>query len=500
MAFFIFGGVSMSLINVQNLSFSYEGNPDLIFDNVSLKLDTKWKLGFIGRNGRGKTTFLKLLKREYTYQGNISSSVNFDYFPFEVLDKSLNIIGIFQNISSEIVKWQIQRELSLLSVSSEILYMPFNNLSSGEQTKILLAALFLKPNNFLLIDEPTNHLDLEARKVVTEYLQGKSGFILVSHDRHILDNCVDHILSINKTNIELQKGNFSSWWHNKNLRDQYEKEENEKLQDTISKLTESSKRTLNWSDKVEKTKFGNGPVDRGYIGHKAAKMMKRSKTIEQRREKAIEEKQKLLKNIEKSEALAIKPQSHHKNLLAEASSLSISYGHRVIFRDLNFFIYQGQRVALQGKNGSGKSSILKVLLGENIQYDGTFKIASNLKISYVPQDTSFLKGDLKDFAYERGIDETLFKTILRKFGFSREQFKKEISIFSEGQKKKILIAGSLCEKAHLYVWDEPLNFIDVISRIQIEELLLKYKPTMIFVEHDISFVENVATDFIKLMD
>ena len=488
----------MSLINVQNLSFSYEGNPDLIFDNISLKLDTKWKLGFIGRNGRGKTTFLKLLTGDYAYQGKISSSVNFDYFPFEILDKSLNIIDLIQNISPEIEEWQIQKELSLLNVSSEILYLPFFNLSSGEQTKILLAGLFLKPNNFLLIDEPTNHLDLEARKVITKYFQGKSGFILVSHDRHILDNCIDHVLSINKMNIELQKGNFSSWWYNKNLQDQYEKEENEKLQDTISKLTESSKRTSNWSDKAEKTKFGNGPVDRGYIGHKAAKMMKHSKTIEQRREKAIEEKQKLLKNIEKSETLAIRPQSHHKNLLVEASSLSISYDDRTIFKDLNFCIYQDQRVALEGKNGSGKSSILKVLSGENIQYDGILKMANNLKISYVPQDTSFLKGDLKDFVLERGIDETLFKTILRKLGFSREQFEKEISIFSEGQKKKILIAASLCEKAHLYIWDEPLNFIDVISRIQIEELLLKYKPGMIFVEHDISFVENVATSVIKL--
>lgn len=488
----------MSLINVQNLTFSYEGNPDLIFDNVSLKLDTKWKLGFIGRNGRGKTTFLRLLKGEYKYQGTISCSVGFEYFPFEVLDKSLNTVDIIQNISPEIEEWQINKELSLLNVSSEILYMPFDNLSNGEQTKVLLAGLFLKPNNFLLMDEPTNHLDVEARRIVTKYLQSKSGFILVSHDRHILDNCVDHVLSINNTNIELQKGNFSSWWHNKELQDQYEKQENEKLQATIGKLTESSKRTADWSDKVEKTKIGNGPVDRGYIGHKSAKMMKRSKAIEQRREKAIEDKQKLLKNIEKSEALAIKPLSHHKSLLVEASSLSISYGDRTIFKDLDFSIYQGERVCIEGKNGSGKSSILKLILGENIQYNGTLNIASNLKISYVSQDTSSLNGGLKDYVYEKGIDETLFKTILRKFGFSREQFEKDISIFSEGQKKKILIAGSLCEKAHLYIWDEPFNFIDVVSRIQIEELLLKYNPTIVFVEHDISFVENVATKVVKL--
>jgi lincosamide and streptogramin A transport system ATP-binding/permease protein len=125
--------------------------------------------------------------------------------------------------------WEIVKELSLLDMDCDTLYRQFYTLSRGEQTKALLAAMFLKENSFLLIDEPTNHLDAEARQKLSDYLKKKKGFILISHDRSFLDNCIDHILSINKTNIEIQKGNFSSWWRNKELQDGFELAENEKL-------------------------------------------------------------------------------------------------------------------------------------------------------------------------------------------------------------------------------------------------------------------------------
>lgn len=159
-------------------------------------------------------------------------------------------------------------------------------LSKGEQTKALLAALFLKENSFLLIDEPTNHLDTLGRKTLSDYLKRKHGFILVSHDRVFLDNCIDHILVINKTNIEVQRGNFSSWWRNKEMQDSFERAENEKHKKEISRLTAAAQKTSGWSDRVEKSKNGStnsgSKLDKGYVGHKAAKMMKRSKAIENR--------------------------------------------------------------------------------------------------------------------------------------------------------------------------------------------------------------------------
>ncbi len=337
---------------------------------------------------------------------------------------------------------------------------------------------------------------------MSEYLKQKTGFILVSHDRTFLDSCIDHILSINKTNIEIQKGNFSTWQTNKEYQDNFELAENEKLKKDINRLSESSKRTVNWSDSVESTKYstrnsGLRP-DRGYIGHKSAKMMKRAKSIANRRQKAIDEKSNLLKNLETSDTLSICPIEYKKNRLVEAIDLSISYEKRQVCEGISFTINRGERIALTGKNGCGKSSVLKLLMGDTISYKGTLNIGSNLKISYISQDTSFLKGTLTDFARESQIDESLFMTILRKMDFSRIQFEKEIQHFSEGQKKKVLLAKSLCEQAHLYIWDEPLNFIDILSRIQIEELILKCNPTLLFVEHDLSFTQTIATKHVIL--
>ncbi|CAH1223577.1 Nucleotide-binding protein ExpZ [Paenibacillus plantiphilus] len=492
----------MSLINVTNLTFAYDGSYDNIFDNVSFQLNTNWRLGFTGRNGRGKTTFLNLLLGKYDYSGNISASVSFEYFPFHVEHKESNTLDVIEEICPDYEHWQILRELSLLKVSEDVLYRPFESISNGEQTKVLLAALFLKENSFLLIDEPTNHLDIHARKLVSDYLKTKNGYILVSHDRAFLDNCVDHILSINKTDIEIQKGNFSDWWDNKNRQDHFELAENEKLRKDIKRLSDSSKRTGNWSHEVEKTKNGTrnsgSKVDKGYIGHKAAKMMKRSKSIEQRQQSAIEESTKLLKNIESSESLKISQLAYNKKQLVELANVSIHYNEQTVCSSVTFTIEQGERVTLAGPNGSGKSSILKLILDEDIHFTGTFRKGSQLKISYVSQDTSQLQGNLSDYAINNRIDESLFKAILRKLDFSRIQFEKDMSSFSGGQKKKVLIAKSLCESAHLYIWDEPLNFIDVISRLQIEELLLEHAPTILFVEHDSEFCKNIATKIVEL--
>jgi lincosamide and streptogramin A transport system ATP-binding/permease protein len=492
----------MSLINVVNLSFAYEGSYDNIFENVSFQIDTDWRLGFTGRNGRGKTTFLNLLLGKYEYSGTIASSVDFEYFPYEVSDPELYTIDIIKEVSPNSQDWEIMREMSYLDVSDDVLYRQFFTLSKGEQTKALLAALFLKQNSFLLIDEPTNHLDSGARMILSNYLKKKNGFILVSHDRVFLDNCIDHILAINKTNIEVQKGNFSSWWTNKEMQDQYELAENEKRKKDINRLTSAAQRTSSWSDQVEKSKIGRtnsgSKIDRGFVGHKAAKMMKRSKNLETRQQTLIEEKSKLLKNIESKDTLKIIPLKHHSSRLMELTDISISYGDTPVCSNISFTIEQGDRIALQGKNGSGKSSILKLICGEEIPHTGTITAPASLKISYVSQDTSDINGNLSDYAERYSIDESLFKALLRKLDFSREQFEKNIEDFSGGQKKKVLIARSLCEQAHLYLWDEPLNFIDVISRMQIEELLLEFEPTILFVEHDSAFCSNVATKTVQL--
>ena len=488
----------MSMIKVENLTFAYPGSYHNVFENCTFHIDTSWKLGFVGRNGRGKTTLLKLLMGEYEYSGKIISSVEFDYFPYPVSNKGRATFEILSGICPAAEEWEFLRELSYLDVSPDALYRPFMTLSNGEQSKALLAALFLNEGHFLLIDEPTNHLDADARELVSRYLRKKKSYILVSHDRYFLDGCVDHILSLNRATVDVQNGNFSAWLQNFEQQQSFEKARDEHLRKDVQRLKQASRRTADWSDRIEASKYGNGPVDRGSIGHRAAKMMKCSKTIEARQMKAIKEKSALLKNTETAEKLKIHPLVYYSETLASLSHAAPAYNGSPVCEPVSFEIRQGERTALTGRNGSGKSSILKLLDGQDIPHTGTVSVGSGLVISYVPQDTSFLKGTLDRFAADSQIDGTLFKTILRKLGFERIQFEKDMEDYSAGQKKKVLIAKSLCEEAHLYIWDEPLNFIDIYSRMQIEQLLQEYASTMVFVEHDRAFRELAATQEIPL--
>jgi len=495
----------MSLIQVSNLTFAYDGSYENVFENVSFQIDTNWRLGFTGRNGRGKTTFLNLLLGKYEYQGSISASVSFSYFPYEVADQSQMAMDVVEQIYPEYEYWKIAKEMNGLQLDEEVLYRPYGTLSNGEQTKLQLAVLFSKDNNFLLIDEPTNHLDIRGRELVSRYLNGKKGFILVSHDRAFLDGCVDHILSINKASIEVCRGNFSTWWENKEKQDAFEQAENEKLKKEISRLEETAKEKAAWSDTAERRKLRKDPMEvdnvkgwRPLQGAKAKKTMARSKAIEQRQQAAIEEKSKLLKNIERSDELKIFQTPFHTKRLVQLQDVAISYDGNEVCSGVSFDIRQGDRVVIQGANGSGKSSIIKLICGEDIPYTGQLRIGSGLTISRVEQDTSGLRGSITEFARNAGIEESLFLAMLAKLDVPKVQMEKDMSGLSAGQKKKVLIAKSICEPAHLHIWDEPMNYIDVISRMQIEQLLLEFKPTILFVEHDKTFCGNIATKVVQL--
>ena len=342
----------MSLINISNLTFSYEGSYDDIFTDVSFQIDTDWKLGFCGRNGRGKTTFLNLLMGRYEYSGSITASVNFEYFPYEVENKSIKTLAVLEKVAPDAEFWQFQKELYKLAVDESVLDRPFSTLSNGEQTKALLAGLFLRENSFLLIDEPTNHLDMMARETVSRYLQSKNGFILVSHDRAFLDDCVDHILSINRANIEIQSGNFSSWYHNKQMQDGFELSENDRLRKDIKRLERAARQSSRWADKVESSKMGKGAAKARKKGHdtmgskeyqaeQSRRMQQRRKNLEHRQQLAIEEKSGLLKNIEAADNLKIHLLKYHSSGLIYIDDLSISYNSREIFRDLSFALEQG---------------------------------------------------------------------------------------------------------------------------------------------------------------
>ena len=510
----------MAQIQVSNLTFSYEGSADDVLENVSFNIDTNWKLGFIGRNGKGKTTLLRLLMGDYKYQGSIIASTYFDYFPYYVSGEDVEKTAseLIEKWKPGVEEWQVLIQMNQIQIDAECLYRPIKTLSHGERTRVMLAVLFAAENEFLLIDEPTNHLDQAARDIVKNYLASKKGFILVSHDRDLLDAVCDHVLVMNRSTIEVQTGNFSTWWENKEKSDAFAKAENEKHLKEIGKLKAAADRTGRWADKSEGSKIGYDPIketdrsisSRSYIGGKTKKMQARVKAYEKRVDREIEEKEGLLQDIENVVDLKVMPLEFHKNILVDAQKLSLSYKDSMpLFNNLTFQIKRGDRIVISGENGCGKSSIIKAILNannarefgglDNLEIvDGILTVTTGLVISYINQDTSFLRGTLEDFCQYRGLDKSLFLAILRQLDFNREQFGKNMEDFSEGQKKKVLIAASLITPAHLYIWDEPLNYIDVFSRMQIEKLILDACPAMLIVEHDARFQEKIATEIIKL--
>lgn len=508
----------MAQISVNNLTFGYEGSFDNVFENVSFSIDTNWKLGFIGRNGKGKTTFLNLLLKKYPYEGSISTNMKFDYFPYRITQEQMlqPAADFMEELKPGCESWRVICELEELSESAEILYRPFKTLSPGERTKTLLAILFSQENEFLLIDEPTNHLDREARECVKKYLASKKGFILVSHDRELLDACTDHCLVLNRSTIEVQNGNFSTWWENKQRKDHFAMAENEKHRKEIVKLNHAADRISRWADKNERSKIGFDPIKepdrcastRSVIGAKTKKMQSRVKQIERRIEREIEEKEGLLQDIESAIDLKLVKLTHHKKILVNARDYSLQYEgtQKPVFEGLTFSIEQGERVVLSGRNGSGKSTLIQMILEKSnlrkeplpVLEQGSCEVASGLVISYVTQETSGLKGSIEEYCKTYDLEKSLFCAILRQLDLEREQFLKNIENFSEGQKKKVLLATSLLTPAHLYIWDEPLNFIDVFSRMQLERLLAEYRPTMLLVEHDVRFCEQIGTKTVAL--
>lgn len=496
----------MSKIELSKVNFTYPGSSEPVLEDFSVTLDTTWKTGLIGRNGRGKTTLLTLLSgKNQPDSGKVVMPCPAAYFPPAVEDTDLTGEELFSALTLGCPEWKFRRELNLLGVGEDVLYRPFFTLSGGEQTKLLLGALFCQEEGFLLIDEPTNHLDGQGRETVARYLKGKSGFVLVSHDRDFLDGCVDHILALNPTGPELQAGNFSSWWENKQRRDQFELEQNQTLKKEIKKLNQSARQTREWADRAEGAKIGFDPRTteksigrRPAQGAKAKKRMARAKDTLEKTQRKIRQKEALLQDLETAAPLKLTPLPWRGGRLMLLHQVQLFYGKEPVCRPLDLELCPGDRVAVVGANGSGKSTLLKLLQGQNIQREGLFRCSPELKVSYLPQDCSGLSGFPEDLAEQWGIDKTKFITLLKKLDLTPDTWQRPMEGYSLGQKKKVMLAASLCENAHLYLWDEPLNYIDLWSRMQIEQLILESCPTIVFVEHDRAFCRKLATKTLRL--
>ena len=529
----------MAQITIQQLNFTYEGAVTPVFKNMSATLDTDWRLGLIGRNGRGKTTLLRLLAGELPDGGAVRRSMPVSLYPFALpkavealpaLQVAKDCVAPFTVLEQEMqkaieegeaglarygeleeqyaalggytVESDLQREAGLLGVGELVLGRPFGTLSGGEREKLLLAALFLRKNHFLLIDEPTNHLDMQGRALLGQYLAAKKGFLLVSHDRTLLDAAIDHVLVLGRAGVELQQGNYSSWKQNRERQDAFEAARNETLRGEIRRMEAAAARTASWGQAVEATKHGtrNSGLrpDRGYIGARAASMQQATKNLQNRQQKALQETRALLQNVEESEPLKLQLLAAPAPRILYGQGLAACRAGRPLFEPVDFLLQRGEQFALCGANGTGKTTLLRLMEQGSGEFAGEFWRQAGLHISVVAQHTDHLAGPLRQLPQQNGLDSALFFAILRKLGLERAVFDQRMEECSQGQKKKILLAQSLARPAHLYLWDEPLNYLDVDAREQLEELLVAARPTMVLIEHDARFLQRVASDMVTL--
>ncbi|WP_179394298.1 ribosomal protection-like ABC-F family protein [Lacticaseibacillus absianus] len=495
----------MTTIQLDHLTFGYDGQA-LLFDNASFDLDTSWHLGLVGRNGRGKTTLLRLLLGELDAPGHLSVPVPLHYFPQPIADPTALTLYAMQAIS-DAEQWQLERELNLLAVDPDVLWRPYADLSGGEQTKVRLALLFVDTAHFALIDEPTNHLDTASRQHVAAYLRRKSGFIVVSHDRDFLDAITDHTLAIDKQQITLFAGNYSVYAAEKPRQDAFERATDAKLRTDINRLRQTAREKAQWAHAREGDKHGdphqagNGAVaNKGFIGARAARVMQKRKNLERRMDAEIDHKAQLLQNIETIAPLTIETRPDHHDVYVHLAALSLAYADGTpLFAPVSFDVHRGDRIALVGPNGIGKSSLLLALLHRfKGTVHGTISYPQSLRMSVQRQRYEDNVGTLAALAAARQLDYQALLNNLKKLGLERSAFTTPIEHLSMGQQKKVELAQSLVTPANLLVWDEPLNYLDLYNQDQLADSLLAHQPTMLFVEHDQAFIDRVATHVIEL--
>lgn len=491
----------MEPIIIKNMTFAYPGQ-NALFDNCNLDIESSWKLGLLGRNGRGKTTLMKIFQNQLDYTGKIQCNLNFASFPLSIEPEVTNyaigeIYYALPVLQDE--QWKVERELNLLHTNLDILYQPYKSLSGGEKTKLQLASLFALDGYYLLLDEPTNHLDQASRQQLANYLKTKkTGFIITSHDRNFLDHVIDHCLVIEQHQLVLEHGNYSTYFQQKRRRDQEALIVNQQLKSEIKQLKQKQQQRQQWAQQAESEKKNNAHADKGFIGAKAAKMMKKSTIMNKRMNETIHEKEALINEREQIASLELNYRtSLHKSLIT-AKEVSLSY-YRQLFQPVSFTLKSHEQVALVGNNGIGKSSLIKAICGDfpgNIS--GQIDIANKLQISLVRQDYSSNHGLLREFANNHQLDYEQLLNTLFKLGFKRQTFNIPIERMSMGQQKRVELAKSLVEPAQLYIWDEPLNYLDTYNQEQLIALIKEYQPPILFIEHDQNFIGEVATKQVSL--
>lgn len=509
-------------IGVSNLTKAF--GIDKIFENITFDVKTKDKIGLIGRNGIGKTTLMKILAGYENYQGgqvNKRKGLTIGYLEqipnydddntvLDVLNEAfstLNDIRLqmeqleksFDNLKDDELKSAINRYSSLhdtyeisggyntkeklskilkgLEISDSMQERLFNQLSGGEKTRVILGKILLEEPELLLLDEPSNHLDIKSVEWLEEYLCSYNGTILmISHDRYFLDRVVTKIIELEPDCAQIYYGSYSKYVAEKELRFLQAMKEYESQQRKIKKMEEQIQRYRIWGEMRD-----------------SDKMYKRAKELEKRLEKI----DRLNKPIvdKKAADFQINNTERTGKEVIKVNSIEKAFGSKKLFNDVNFTLFYKDSLCILGENGTGKSTILKIILNETNPDSGEVKIGSNVKIGYLPQEISFDKEDVSIvdyFSYYYGISLGEARKELAKILFSGDDVYKHISTLSGGEKSRLKLGMLIYEKVNTLILDEPTNHLDIESREVLEESLINYEGTLLFVSHDRYFVDKIA--------
>ena len=536
----------MIVLSCNNLNKSF--GIDSILENVNFTVNEYDKIGIIGVNGTGKTTLFKIISGIYGYDsgdiytskdceiGYLEQNTNFHsentileevivgyriWIDGEILEEVLEVfkdviemekylrdlehkiseessntnsttleklmneysnkLEAFSDMNGYGYKSEAKGVLKGLGFSDEDMDKPISILSGGEKTRVLLGKLLLKKPTLLLLDEPTNHLDSEAIEWLEVFLkQYKGTVILISHDRYFLDQVVNRIFEIHNKKLKTYNGNYSDFIKASAIEKELELKKFEDQQKDIKKQEES----------IERLKaFGR------------EKHLKRARS----KEKALAKVDVLDKPeaYRKKAKIEFNPSVTSGNDVLQLRDISMRYGERILFKDLNLDIYRGEKVALIGANGIGKSTLFKIIMNEITPLSGDIKFGTNVNVSYFHQEQKTLNLDntIIDEIWEdnKQLTQTSLRTMLGAFLFEGEEVFKKISTLSGGERARVAILKLILSNANLLLLDEPTNHLDIDSKEVLEEALSSYTGTIFTISHDRYFL-NTVVDKVLVLD
>ena len=507
-------------ISLNKINKSYGFNN--VLNNLSFDVKTNERIALIGSNGCGKTTTLKIIMGIESYDsGNISirkeSKIGYlTQMPpkeddnvsaksvylrgvQELIDLENKISDFVENMSSNekdiklldklqeefrisggySLKEKIEKIRNGFKITNELLDREYNKLSGGEKTLINLASIILSNPDILLLDEPTNHLDIDTLEWFEEYLSSYNGtVVIISHDRYFLDRTVNKIIEIENGNANIYHGNYSYYLKESEKRLMIEFQNYKNQQKEIKALKEAIERYKVWGAKSDNPMF-----------------FRRAKAIETRLEKMeVIEKPKTKSELR----INLNVEDRTSNRVMVISNLDLKIGNKELLRNSHMEVYYKERVCLMGKNGAGKTTLIKNIL--NNTHDN-IKLGTNIKIGYIPQEIRFDNEDLTIYEHMRKIfvgSESELRSKLNQFYFTADNIDKKVKNLSGGEKVRLKLLELILKNANFLILDEPTNHIDIDTREILEESLLTYDGTILFISHDRYFINKIATKIVMI--